>query len=74
MGYMSPERLRGRPSDPRDDVYGFGRVLEDVLEHDATGHDRAKFGRLAAACTGPDEGRPADGRAILTRLRVELSL
>lgn len=74
MGYMSPERLRGRASDARDDVYGFGRVLEDVLEHDISGHDRARFGRLAAACTGADEARPADGRAIVTRLRVELSL
>src|SRR5262249_2365357 len=25
LGYMSPERMSGRASDPRDDVYGFGR-------------------------------------------------
>ncbi len=25
FGYVSPERLAGRGSDPRDDVYGFGR-------------------------------------------------
>ena len=32
LGYVSPERLAGRASDPRDDVYGFGRVLEDALD------------------------------------------
>ncbi|MEZ4314564.1 MAG: protein kinase [Polyangiaceae bacterium] len=31
-GYVSPERIGGRNSDPRDDVYGYGRVLEDVLD------------------------------------------
>src|SRR5262249_33656150 len=30
-GYVSPERIAGRASDPRDDVYGYGRILEDVL-------------------------------------------
>jgi serine/threonine protein kinase len=71
LGYVSPERMRGRVSDPRDDVYGFGRVLEDVL--DAAG-DPAVSGRwhpVVAACLGPDEGRPADGRALSTRLRIE---
>ena len=29
---MSPERLAGRVCEPRDDVYGFGRLLEDVLQ------------------------------------------
>jgi hypothetical protein len=29
---------------------------------------------LATACTGPDAARPADGRAIVTRLRVEHGL
>ena len=63
--------MKGRPSDPRDDVYGFGRILEEALA--ALGHDHvpASFRALAAACTGPDEGRPADGRALVTRLRVE---
>src|SRR5439155_17105243 len=32
LGYVSPERLAGRASDPRDDVFGFGRLLEDVLD------------------------------------------
>lgn len=70
VGYVSPERLRGRASDPRDDVYGFGRLLEDVLDAIAD-PSLTRWRALASACIGPDETRPADGRALLTRLRVE---
>lgn len=68
-GYVSPERIAGRASDPRDDVYGYGRILEDVLdrleeeEEDAAEH--AVWRRIAQLCIGPDETRPADGRALL---------
>ncbi len=71
LGYVSPERLAGRPSDPRDDVYGFGRVLEDVLEAFADADLIARYRPLVAASVGADEGRPADARALVTRLRVE---
>ncbi len=77
LGYVSPERLAGRASHPRDDVYGFGRILEDALdaidaapalaEHAVV----ARLRPLAAACVGPDEGRPDGGRALVTRLKVE---
>lgn len=72
LGYVSPERMQGRASDPRDDVYGFGRVLEDALDVVADDAAAARMRPLAAVCTGPDEQRPADGRALLTRLRVEI--
>ncbi len=71
MGYVSPERLAGRASDPRDDVFGFGRILEDVLEAADDAPLRARWRPIAAACTGPDDARPADARALLTRLKVE---
>jgi serine/threonine-protein kinase len=71
LGYISPERISGRASDPRDDIYGFGRVVEDALEALADKDLVARFRPLVAACMGPDEGRPADARALLTRLRVE---
>lgn len=72
LGYLSPERMKGRASDPRDDVYGFGRVLEDVLEAVPEDRTTARFRALASLCTGPDGGRPADGKSLLTRLRVEI--
>jgi serine/threonine-protein kinase len=73
-GYLSPERLGGRPNDARDDVYGFGRVLEDVLHHlealpaapDVT--DREAFHALAARCLGPDDARPANGAELVRAL------
>jgi hypothetical protein len=62
LGYVSPERLAGRPSDPRDDVYGFGRVLEDALDAaDVASPAVGAWRALAALCTGPDRSRPRDG-------------
>jgi tRNA A-37 threonylcarbamoyl transferase component Bud32 len=71
LGYVSPERLAGRVSDVRDDVFGFGRILEDVLDAVGDTATRARWSRLASVCTGPDADRPADARALVTRLRVE---
>lgn len=66
-GYVSPERLAGRPSDPRDDVYGYGRVLEDVLVRlEALGVEGlAAWKELSLRCLGPDDARPADGAALV---------
>jgi serine/threonine-protein kinase len=72
LGYMSPERMAGRASDPRDDIYGFGRVLEDALAAIGDATEAARYRALASACTGADAARPADARALLTRLRVEV--
>jgi serine/threonine-protein kinase len=66
LGYESPERLGGRASDPRDDVYGFGRVLQDALE--VVPNASAAWHELAARCTGPDETRPRDGRDLVSSL------
>jgi serine/threonine-protein kinase len=72
LGYVSPERLSGRKSDPRDDVFGYGRILEDALAALAPlGPTPDAWREIAAACTGPDGSRPSDARALVTRLRVE---
>jgi serine/threonine-protein kinase len=66
-GYLSPERLAGRDSHPSDDVYGYGRILEDVIHRlDVPADD--PFRALALACLGPDEERPADGADLVRRL------
>ncbi len=71
-GYVSPERIAGRASDPRDDVYGYGRVIEDVLhrlgERGLATGEAARWRALADVCIGPDDRRPANGSALIGRL------
>jgi serine/threonine-protein kinase len=70
MGYVSPERMAGRSADLRDDVYGFGRILEDVLDARRDEALEAKLRPIAKACTGPDANRPAHARELVMRLRA----
>jgi predicted Ser/Thr protein kinase len=70
LGYLSPERLEGRASDPRDDVFGFGRVLEfalDALPNE--GPATSRWRELAASCTGADTTRPPDAGAVASMVR-----
>ena len=78
LGYVSPERLAGRASDPRDDVFGFGRVLEDALlgleaapAPDAAPSTPGWLARSPPPARAPTPDRPNDARALVTRLRVE---
>jgi len=69
MGYVSPERLAKKPADFRDDVYAFGRVLEDVLDVVGTPADRARWSPLAKLCTGEAAARPAHARDLVVRIQ-----
>jgi hypothetical protein len=68
FGYVSPERLAGRASDPRDDVYGFGRIVEDTLSAIGDIADATRWRDLAARCVGRSEARPADGSTLVSEL------
>ncbi len=62
-GYLSPERLAGSALCPADDVYGFGRILEDAI---GTGHAAWQaWLPLAERCMAVREARPQDGLALL---------
>ncbi|MDI3284009.1 serine/threonine-protein kinase [Polyangium sp. 15x6] len=71
-GYVSPERIAGRASDPRDDVYGYGRVIEDVLhrlgERGLAKEEAARWRAVADTCIGADDRRPANGAELVGRL------
>jgi serine/threonine-protein kinase len=70
MGYVSPERLAKKPADFRDDVYAFGRVLEDVLDIVGRPADRARWSPLAKLCTGEAAARPAHARDLVVRIQA----
>ena len=60
LGFVSPERLAGDPASATDDVYGFGRVLEEALAVE----DDERWRNLAAGCLAPKASRPANGSAL----------
>jgi serine/threonine-protein kinase len=66
-GYVSPERLGGAPASFLDDVYGFGRTVEDVLAA-AKGAAHPEVEALVRACVGPAAARPADGARLVELL------
>jgi serine/threonine-protein kinase len=66
LGYVSPERLAGRASCPRDDVYGYGRVLEDALDLLADDPKLGTWRLIAALCTGRDAARPSHGAGVVS--------
>jgi serine/threonine-protein kinase len=65
LGYVSPERLAGRASDPLDDIYGFGRILEDAAGILGEEEDVRRWTELASACTGTDDERARAFAAVL---------
>ncbi|MGH7438479.1 MAG: protein kinase domain-containing protein, partial [Polyangiaceae bacterium] len=65
LGYVSPERLAGRSSDPRDDVYGLGRIIEDALDVAPFDPRASLWRRVAEACTGAHADRPPDAAGVL---------
>ena len=65
-GFLSPERLAGAPIDPSDDVYGFGRIIEDAMVK--APRVWSGFQALAERCMAPRGTRPADGMALLASL------
>ncbi len=71
--YLSPERLGGARTSFSDDVYAFGRVLEDASRAaERAGGSLGGRGRLASVtvrCLGPADERPRDGTKLIELLR-----
>ena len=69
-GYMAPEQLAGGPQDPRTDVFGVGKLLEEMISpQTAAGAVRPALERLIRRATDPDpRGRPADAEQLAREL------
>jgi hypothetical protein len=73
FGYLSPERLIGQPVTAADDVYGLGRIVEDVLaalgrlpeDERPDPRELEAWRRRAARALGPIEARPRAVSALL---------
>lgn len=70
--FMSPDRIAGKPVSWQDDLYGFGRILEDARESRAADDaDWEPLAPLVRACLG---GHLPDARTLATEVRrVRLS-
>jgi hypothetical protein len=67
-GYMSPEQVRGRPADPRSDLFALGAILHECLSGQPTFPGETPVERgYAILNAGPS---PADPRAPSALLRV----
>jgi serine/threonine-protein kinase len=67
-GYMSPERLGGTSLGCAEDVYAFGRIVEDVLV--ALGADAdPRLSALVPRLLEPGPGRPSDAGQLVPLLR-----
>lgn len=72
-GYLSPERLAREPASPLDDVYGYGRIIEDILEKG--GEPRASFWhQVVLACVGAATHRPMDGAQLAALVGADLGV
>ncbi len=65
MGYLSPDRLRETTARPWHDVYGFGRLCEEVAACPAcTEIDRGKLLSIVRLCLGEESAAPQTGTAL----------
>ena len=67
-GYVSPERAAGEPASAGDDVYGVGRLLEDVIAAGWAGDEAESLRMVSAQCLAPKGRRLPDARAVLREL------
>jgi len=65
LGYMSPEQVRGQPTDGRSDVFSFGAILYEMLTGARAFQRDTPADTISAILTKePQEGPPAAGSGI----------
>src|SRR5277367_1526199 len=48
VGYMSPEQVRGKPADPRSDIFAFGAILYEMLSGKRAFHGESSVETMSA--------------------------
>jgi serine/threonine protein kinase len=48
VGYMSPEQVRGKPADPRSDIFAFGAILYEMLSGKRAFHGDSSVDTMSA--------------------------
>jgi serine/threonine protein kinase len=48
VGYMSPEQVRGKPADPRSDIFAFGAILYEMLSGKRAFHGDSSADTMSA--------------------------
>ncbi|HEY1252093.1 MAG TPA: serine/threonine-protein kinase [Thermoanaerobaculia bacterium] len=48
LGYMSPEQIKGKPADPRSDIFSFGAILYEMLSGNRAFHADSAGETMAA--------------------------
>ncbi len=64
LGYMSPEQVRGKPADPRSDIFSFGAVLYEMLSGERAFQGESSADTLSAILTKDPPDLPAADRQI----------
>lgn len=74
MGYVSPDRLKKTVARPWHDVYGFGRLCEEVAACRAcTALDRERLLPIVRLCLGAEDTAPQTGRALAELVTSQLA-
>jgi len=64
VGYMSPEQVRGQPTDERADVFVFGAVLYEMFTGERAFRGATTADVISAILVGDPLESPADGRRL----------
>ncbi|HZN04240.1 MAG TPA: protein kinase [Candidatus Polarisedimenticolia bacterium] len=65
LGYMSPEQVRGQPTDGRSDIFSFGAILYELLSGRRAFQRDTPADTISAILTGePADPAPVPGRGV----------
>jgi Tol biopolymer transport system component len=64
LGYMSPEQVKGKPADPRSDIFSFGAILYEMLSGSRAFHRESAAETMSAILREEPPDLSATNRSI----------